>query len=157
MNELTYNTQANAFKILLVSLLVFLGAALKAQMPNDHIRQAFQSDNPELMDGHVDADDLDFCYDMKKGTYNLLAISIKYKATNCLKYLVELGADVDADCGGKSPLMYTAKYGQLDMMKILVENGADLNLENEGKTALDYTKKYVKSDCEKFLLSQTEN
>jgi len=152
MNNITYKqNQDFIFKVVLLLLLLCLGSSLKAQMPSNGVKMAFKTDNADLLESEIDTSNIDFCYTMKTKDYNLLSIAIKYGATNCLKKLVDLGADIDKVCADKTPLMYAAKGGKLEMLKYLVENGADLTLENKGQTALTYSKKYENADCETYL------
>ena len=74
--------------------------------------------------------------------YNFLAMSIKLKSLESLKYFVENGANVDGVCADKTPLMYAAKYGQLKHFEYLVEQGADLDKKIRGKSALYFARRY---------------
>ena len=46
-----------------------------------------------------------------------------------VKYLVDVGADLNAEGGhyNKTALMYASENGRLEMVKYLVEKGADVN------------------------------
>ena len=87
--------------------------------------------------------------DSKK--YNYLAISIKLKSMESLRYFVENGADIEGVCADKTPLMYAAKYGQLEMLQYLVAQGANLNATYKGKTALSYARYFRRREIVKYL------
>lgn len=58
-----------------------------------------------------------------------------------VKYLVEMGADVDAASGIKgrgTPLIYAASTNQIEVVKYLLENNADINAttKSQNETAL---------------------
>lgn len=56
-----------------------------------------------------------------------------------LKYLVALGADVNAKKGesGQTPLHGAARYNSVEVLKYLVAQGADVNAKNGNVTPLD--------------------
>ena len=46
--------------------------------------------------------------------------------TDIVKFLIEKGADVNADNHGYTPLIYAAYDGHTDTVKLLIEKGANL-------------------------------
>ena len=87
--------------------------------------------------------------DSKK--YNYLAISIKLKSIESLRFFVENGADIEGVCADKTPAMYAAKYGQLEMLRYLVEKGANLDATYKRKTALSFARQFRQRDIIKYL------
>jgi ankyrin repeat protein len=89
--------------------------------------------------------------------YNYLAISIKLKSMESLRYFIEKGANIEGVCADKTPLMYAAKYGQLEMAKYLIKKGADVNAKYKGKTALSFARQYHHPDLVMFLKEEKNN
>lgn len=69
-----------------------------------------------------------------------------------VKYLIEQGADTNAD-GGKG-LMFASYRGYLNIVQILTQNGADIKATDGGWTALMFAAERGHFDIVKFL---TEN
>ena len=130
---------------------LFFQNSISCQSLSKDVFMAIQNENFEKLNKLVSDNDLNKCYEAKGSSYNLLAISIKMKSINSLKYFVKRKANLEGQCTGKTPLMYATKYGQLNAVKYLVENGANLETTNHGRTALDYAKKYEQLEIEKFL------
>ena len=69
-----------------------------------------------------------------------------------LKYLLYLGADLEARNYGCTVLIVAAQKGQIGVVKYLAENGADIEArDNYERTALDIARKWEKADCVEFL------
>jgi ankyrin repeat protein len=63
----------------------------------------------------------------------ILESAIAFGDLDFVKYLVEMGADINiANGGGISPVMVAAEFGYLDIVKYLVEHGANIEPDFEG-------------------------
>jgi ankyrin repeat protein len=84
------------------------------------------------------------------GASNEMAIQ---DSPDCVKLLLEAGADVDAQTAhGETALMYAAYAGRTEKVKVLLEYGADPNLTNmQGETALKMAKKKGHADIMQLL------
>ena len=60
---------------------------------------------------------------------NILMLAVMRKKMSLIKYLIEIGADVNKeDSSGFTPLMYACLYaGSNDIIEYLLEHGADVN------------------------------
>ena len=139
-------------KITLITFFTVIhGNISYGQEISKEIWNSIKDGKTENLDELISNENLDKCYEIKGSSYNYLAISVKLKSLESLKYFVKRKANLEGECTGKTPLMYAVKYGQLESVRCLLKNGADLNTTNNGRTALDYAKKYDKSEIEKFL------
>ncbi|SEB35946.1 Ankyrin repeat-containing protein [Tenacibaculum sp. MAR_2009_124] len=144
-------TTIKTFLLLLSSL--FLQNIVSAQSISNEVLMAIKNENTETLNELVSDNQLNECYEVRGSSYNFLAISIKMKSIESLKYFVTRKANLEGECTGKTPLMYAVKYGQLSAVKYLVENGANLKTTNNGRTALDYAEKYKQEEIENYLNS----
>ncbi|XP_033843127.1 ankyrin repeat and SOCS box protein 11 [Periophthalmus magnuspinnatus] len=63
------------------------------------------------------------------------------RATDCIRTLLLLGADVRLGCGQDSPLHAAVQGGEVDIVDLLLDYGADGSWRNaDGKTPLDIAK-----------------
>ena len=141
-------------KFLLVVLSSFLcSLALYGQSWSDDIKEAFRTDDAELFAKQLTALDIDVdsCLDFRSSSTNLLTLALRSDAMNIVQHIISVGADLDASCDDKTPLMYAAKYGKLEAAKALIENGVDARLENKKQNALDYAVKYKQSALEEYF------
>ncbi|CAM1372744.1 ankyrin repeat domain-containing protein [Tenacibaculum xiamenense] len=142
-------------KTIKISLILFFSLFYKnivtAQSISNEVLMAIKNENFQDLDKLITDDDLNKCYEVRGSSYNFLAISIKMKSLESLKYFVKRKANLEGECTGKTPLMYATKYGQLNAVKYLIENGASLETTNRGRTALDYAKKYEQQEIENYL------
>ncbi len=77
--------------------------------------------------------------------------------TEVVKYLIENGADIEAQDTilSRSPMHLAAENGNLDCVKYLAEQGADLlDKDSYGATALHYAAKNNRLDIIKYLVSK---
>lgn len=59
---------------------------------------------------------------------NVFAFAISKNYVEFVKFLINMGVDVDArDDVGMTPLMWAAYYGNVEIAKLLLDNGADVN------------------------------
>ncbi|OCL01719.1 hypothetical protein AOQ84DRAFT_426547, partial [Glonium stellatum] len=79
-----------------------------------------------------------------------LAAENGYSEANCLKLLLDKGADPDSkDNYGRTPLSWAAQYGQNNNLKLLLDKGADPDFkDNDGRTPLSWA---AQLGYEKFL------
>ena len=73
---------------------------------------------------------------------------------NCLRLLLEAGADIDkADCNGRTPLNVSALCGQLDCLRLLLEAGAATDkVDWHGRVALHWAASRGRIGCVRLLL-----
>ena len=85
------------------------------------------------------AEDIEKCKEMlsvcdpdarERGTFNETALH-KYIPTELVEWLIDRGADVNAEQTYGTPIFKHARVGHFDICKLLIQHGADLN-------ALDY-------------------
>jgi ankyrin repeat protein len=85
-------------------------------------------------------DKINCIYDDGLKTKSIFALAIEKNQPEILKYLIEVGADVNLQnpATKETPLMTAAKFSHsIEMVEILVENGARINdADQEGKTPL---------------------
>lgn len=74
-------------------------------------------------------------------------------STECVKLLLEAGADIDAQTAhGETALMYAAHAGLFEKASVLLEYGADPSLKNmQGETALQIARKKGRTDIVELL------
>ena len=85
----------------------------------------------------------------------ILSTQREIGALDCVKYLVEKGANVDAkNERGYTALIFSAQHGRLDCLQHLVEEGAHINRKDkEGYTALMLAILERRRDCVKYLIA----
>ena len=135
-----------------MAMLSVFGITCYGQELTKEIAWSIKYNRTENLEYLIDQGRVDECVgvaDSKK--YNYLAISIKLKSIESLRYFVENGADIEGVCVDKTPLMYAAKYGQLEMLQYLVAKGANLNATYKGKTALSFARQFWQRDIIKYL------
>ena len=146
----------NKYLILIVFNLL-VGLTSYAQELTNEVAWTIKFGQTENLESLTAADRINECVgvaDSKK--YNYLAISIKLKSMESLRYFVENGADIEGVCADKTPLMYAAKYGPLEMVRYLVQKGANTRATYKGKTALSFAKQYHHRDIVSFLREENE-
>jgi ankyrin repeat protein len=57
-------------------------------------------------------------------------IKLDLEHSESVKTLIQLGADVDQDCGNNTPLTYACEMGNIDMIKMLLDLGANPNVKS---------------------------
>ncbi|XP_026437761.1 ankyrin-2-like [Papaver somniferum] len=73
-----------------------------------------------------------------QGMFTPLISAIYAKSWECVKLLLQAGADPNAVAFGNTPLVVAARHGSVDVIKRLLEAGADPNYKmNLGMTALE--------------------
>ena len=79
---------------------------------------------------------------MDKDGKTPLSLAAEHGCIEVVKYLVSIGANVEAkDKYGKTPLLLASYYDHLDVIKYLISIGANKDaIDNDGKTPLDYAK-----------------
>ena len=118
-----------------------------AQELTKEVAWAIKYGHTEYLDEWIPTDDIHACLDVgSKKTYNYLAVSIKLKSLKSVKYFIARGADIEAVCEWKTPLMFAAKYGQDDIANYLIEQGADPRKRIKGYSAFDYARKFKNYD-----------
>ncbi len=71
----------------------------------------------------------------------------------CVKFLLDKGADLKADCDGMSPLHHACERGNPHFVRLLIEKGADINAADDlGSTALHSAVVSKNRECVKLLL-----
>ena len=83
-----------------------------------------------------------------------LACAIHGGNINCLRLLLEAGADIDnADFYGRTPLHLSAQCGHLDCLQLLLEAGAETDkADPNGNAALHWAAWSGRLDCLRLLL-----
>ncbi|MEM6516614.1 MAG: ankyrin repeat domain-containing protein [Bacteroidota bacterium] len=140
-------------RTLIFTFTIFLvGNILIGQEISNETLKAIKDADIAVLDRVISKESLNNCYDVKNSSYNYLAMSIKMKQIKSVKYFTEKGADLEAVCTGKTPLMYAVKYGQLEMVKYLINAGAKIEAKTDkGRNALDYAAKYEQVEIAKYL------
>ncbi|MDH3699236.1 MAG: ankyrin repeat domain-containing protein [Flavobacteriaceae bacterium] len=143
----------------LVVLIICLVCQLSfAQKLTKEIAWAIKYGHTEYLDDWIAAEDINACLEVGSSkTYNYLSISIKLKSLKSLAYFVERGANIEAVCEVKTPLMFAAKYGQLKMIQFLLEKGANPRIKIRGYSALHYARKFKQYDSYRWLRNHTSN
>lgn len=139
-------------QLLVLVMISLMGITCYGQELTREIAWSIKYGRTENLKPLVEQGRIDECVgvaDSKK--YNYLAISIKLKSIESLRFFVENGADIEGVCADKTPVMYAAKYGQLEMLQYLVDQGADLKATYKGKTALSYARYFRQRDIVKYL------
>ncbi|MBT8235476.1 MAG: ankyrin repeat domain-containing protein [Bacteroidia bacterium] len=135
-----------------------IGCLIYIQELSKDVAWAIKYGHTEYLDEWIAAENVNTCLEVgSRKTYNYLAISIKLKSLKSLEYFVDRGADIEAVCEVKTPLMFAAKYGQLDMIKYLLDKGADPRKKIRSYSASDYARKFKHYDCYKWLRNHTTN
>lgn len=132
----------------LIIAIVCLGFQISyAQKLSKEVAWAIKYGHTEYLDEWIPTSEINACLDVgSKKTYNYLAVSIKLKSLKSVQYFVSRGAEIEAVCEWKTPLMFAAKYGQTDIAKYLMEQGADPRKKIKGYSAFDYAQKFKKYD-----------
>jgi ankyrin repeat protein len=129
------------------------GVPLKNELSPDMV-EAICSGDVDYLAQNVNGDLLNECYFMEFESGNYLVHAIDCGSLESLKFFVEKGADLEAVCENKTPLMYSIKYGKFEMVKYLIASGADINANNRGRHPLYYAKTYGHPEIEKYLISK---
>jgi ankyrin repeat protein len=140
-------------KSIFTTFLLLLTFTISSQEIPLKIKDALKKDDAKTLKKKLTKENINKCYEAGNANYSLLILAIKLNSKECFNKLVNQKADLDKDCGGKTPLIYTAKYGRLEMAKKLIVKGASLEKKYSGRTALDYAKKYQKKEVLDYLSS----
>ncbi|MEM9569659.1 MAG: ankyrin repeat domain-containing protein, partial [Bacteroidota bacterium] len=91
-----------------------------------------------------------------ESNYTALLLSAKEGQLDCVKFLVQQGADIDTtDKWSSTALLLSAQQGHIDCVQYLLQQGADINTKaKDGGTALLLSAKEGHIDCVKYLLQQ---
>ena len=83
-----------------------------------------------------------------------LMLAAKHGSENCLQYLLDEGANVNAQCAeALTALMFAAEQGKTKCVELLLQGGADVKETDErGMTALMYAAKGGHAACLNLLL-----
>ena len=139
-------------QLVVMAMLCVLGMTCYGQELTSKIAGSIKYGRLENLEQLIAPERIDECVgvvDSKK--YNYLAISIKLKSMESLRFFVENGADIEGLCADKTPLMYAAKYGQLEMLQYLVAKGAKLDSKYRGRSALSFARQFGQRDIVKYL------
>ena len=95
-----------------------------------------------------------FTFEGKWREMTALVYSAKKGHIDCLRVLLDAGADVNAkNEDGNTSLIYSAKKGHTDCLSALLDAGADVNAKDKnGVTSLMYSARNGHSDCLRALL-----
>ena len=134
-------------------------SALAFSQITDQMKQAFKTDDPELLINELKNQKLSIndCFELEEKTYSLFAIAIKMDKQKIFSKLINQKADLNKICEDKSPLMFAAKYGKSAMVKQLIEAGANADLRNsKSANAFYYAQKYKQKEIEDYLISRIQ-
>jgi len=137
-------------KYLVVITLSILFSAVSVQS-QDMAMEAIKSDDGARLAEVISIEDIDACIDINGNLYTYLSMAIKLGSDEAVNFLIDSGANLDAVCRGKTPLMYAVKYGKMKYVKSLIEAGAKTEITNGTKTLMYYAKKYKQADIEEYL------
>ena len=140
-------------KSLFTTLLLLITFTISSQEIPSKIKVALENDDVKTLKKALTKENINKCYEAGNANYSLLILAIKLNSKECFNKLVNKKADLDKDCGGKTPLIYTAKYGRLEMAKKLIAKGASLENKWRGRTALFYAKKHRQKEVSDYLAS----
>lgn len=124
------------------SLLLFIAISVSSQEIPSKIKLALKNDNSRALKKELTKENINKCYETGNSSYSLLILSIKTNSKECFNLLIKKKANLNKDCSGKTPLIYTAQNGRIEMAKRLIKKGADSKIKYKGRTALMYAKKY---------------
>jgi hypothetical protein len=124
------------------------------ELPND-VLLAIETGDIEQLEKLVSDEMLNECFRIPYPSYTCLVVAIRADSKASAKYFIDRGADLEAYCKNKSPLMYTVQYGRTEILEYLLEKGANPNTSIEGKTALDFATKYENEEAAQFLRKAT--
>ena len=139
-------------QLVLMAIITLMGITSYGQELTSKVAWSIKYGHSENLKQFITQEHIDACVgvaDSKK--YGYLAISIKLKSMESLRYFVENGADIEGVCSDKTPLMYAAKYGQLEMLQYLVAQGANLNATYKGRTALGFARQFRRRAIVRYL------
>ena len=140
-------------KSIFTTFLLLITFTISSQEVPSKIKTALKNDDVKTLKKELTKENINKCYKVENANYSLLILAIKLNSKECFKKLVNKKADLDKDCGGKTPLIYAAKYGRLEMTKELIKKGANPEKKYGGRTALFYAKKHQKKEVSDYLSS----
>lgn len=93
----------------------------------------------------------DFTKIRDKNGCSLLALAVPNGNIDVVRYLVELGADVDShDAKGRTPLMEAALWSHIEIVSLLLKKGANKTLrDSNGMVAVDFANESDRNDEER--------
>ncbi|WP_194851485.1 ankyrin repeat domain-containing protein [Nonlabens antarcticus] len=140
-------------KIILSLILFAMTLFMQAQsITEDQAKQIIKNDAVEFLNEFANNENINQCIEINASNYNLLSLTIKYEAYIVFKAMIKnYELELNATCGGKTPLMYAAKYGRKEMASALVAAGADVGFKYKGRTAVDYAKKCKQPELVKLF------
>ena len=110
--------------------------ALVGAYKHDH------ADIVEALRSHVgDLNSFDIGVTCRVETPLSIAIASEHRALDCVRLLLEMGADVNAPTNGQgqSPLMTSCKVGSIEVTEFLLQHGASVDAYNKrGETVMTY-------------------
>jgi len=141
-----------AFFILTFVLSAFSYGRVSVSVTEKEMILAIKQDNISVLESFLsDGNNINGIYGGEKLT--LLCYSIKNHSYKTFFKLIELGADPNVECNGKTPLIYCIQNRDLYLMRKVIKAGADLNAKNhKGNTALIYAAKMGKYDFVRSLI-----
>jgi len=119
----------------------------------DSVVQAIQSDNVDRLSNLLIVEDINSCFEMNGSQFNFLTLALRSSASEVADFLINSVADLNASCGGSSPLIYAIKNGKMEYVKMLVHAGADTEITIEDKSLLAYVKQQKQGEMENYLKS----
>tara|TARA_B100000809_G_scaffold39649_1_gene34665 strand:+ start:213 stop:647 length:435 start_codon:yes stop_codon:yes gene_type:complete len=140
-------------KSIFTTFLLLITFTISSQEVPSKIKTALKNDDVKTLKKELTKENINKCYKVENANYSLLILAIKLNSKECFNKLVNKKADLDKDCGGKTPLIYAAKYGRLEMTKELIKKGANPEKKYGGRTALFYAKKHQKKEVSDYLSS----
>lgn len=140
---------------LVVVICLLISCSVSAQEMSNEVKAAIQSDDSTSLRTYINSSNVGDCY----GRYSVLSHAVRFGSIQCVKFLLDLGADPNQVCKDYIPaLMHAAKYGKVEVAKLLLKKGADVNFkysgsieELKGMTALDYAVKFQQTEFAEFL------
>lgn len=122
-------------KFIKTLILFFLITNLGCVSPYDGLKKAVDDGDKEKMLMYLG--EIDDQYRQREMDEALIRAVNWNRNVNIVATLIDLGANVNFESAGRTPLMHAAKRGDIGSMKLLIDNGANINLQGQSLRLVD--------------------